>query len=115
MNLVLDKKYDEKFIYIQVPKIILTLYKRSCNKVKLSQVCWDLGIDTTIIDLAVRDFKITQTAESYIIGISKEYEYYINMITYGTRSVQGYPVLLDIFNFTKENIDQFYERWLDGH
>lgn len=113
MNLVLDKKYSKKFVYKQIPKIILNAYK-TVNRVKLYQVCSKLNISIMTIDLAIRSLKISETANSYIVAINDKYNYDVNTVTYGDRSTQGYPIILNIFNFIKNNINNFYERWLNG-
>lgn len=36
------------------------------------------------------------------------------LITYGTLNLQGYPLVLDVFDYFEENIDTFYEMYERG-
>ena len=60
----------------------------------------------------------SETPDSYILKLDTTIMYgtwklsnLIYNITYGTRTMKGYPILLELFNKVTNNIDKIYYRW----
>ena len=121
MKLYIDEKYPENFACEVVPKIMFNLFINSCNKQRLTQLSKALDINCSdVIKLAINTLIKSKTNGCYTLSISKlklddrTLDDLVHIITYGDRTIQGYPILLDIFEYITENIDRLYERWLNG-
>lgn len=123
MKLILDKKlYKHDFIYSYLKSFMFDLFKQLCDKRKLKLIDDEFNIHSyTTLLVAFRLLKITNTSDSYIISINKNLiiedhrlNTLIDMITYGNRSVKGYPIVLKVFDIVKKNISYIYEDWLEN-
>jgi hypothetical protein len=123
MKLILDKKlYKHDFIYSYLKSFIFDLFKQLCDKRKLKLIDDEFNIHSyTALLVAFRLLKITNTSDSYVLSINKNLiienhrlNTLIDMITYGNRSVKGYPIILKVFDIIKKNISYIYEDWLEN-
>jgi hypothetical protein len=123
MKLILDKKlYKHDFIYSYLKSFIFDLFKQLCDKRKLKLIDDEFNIHSyTALLVAFRLLKITNTSDSYVLSINKNLiienhrlNTLIDMITYGNRSVKGYPIVLKVFDIIKKNISYIYEDWLEN-
>lgn len=60
----------------------------------------------------IGDDKYIIKSNDYTVVKNKPIVYYINYITYGNLNIQGYKILINIFKYIKENINDIYEDYL---
>lgn len=115
---------DESFVYEYLPDYIYRLFITSVSPIRLREFNEFFEINSLeILDQALKKLLITKNGKyEYTIKIDKKLKYnnvslesWITIITYGNREIKGYPILLDIFNFTSDNITEIYEEWVDGN
>lgn len=118
-----DLKFDF-FVKNIVPKFLKTQYLKNVNIKHFINIDKEFEIDSNKICLtALNNLSVNQVENyMYIISVNKNIKVnnesimtYINEITYGNRSVKGYPILNDIFKFTSEHIKYLFGRWKDGY
>lgn len=70
------------------------------------------------LELAILTMIYSETPDAYILKLDTTIMYgtwklsnLIYNITYGTRTMKGYPILLELFNKVTNNIDKIYYRW----
>lgn len=71
-----------------------------------------------VLELAILTMIYSETPDAYILKLDTTIMYgtwklsnLIYNITYGTRTMKGYPILLELFNKVTNNIDKIYYRW----
>ena len=83
----------------------------------------EFDIDTySILRYALRNLIITKSkSDTYIVKIDTRLKYdghsvsnIVSLVTYGTRQIRGYGIILDIFKEVSENIIYVYNAWLLG-
>ena len=118
MKITIDDSYERDFIYF-IPGYILKLVRSSLNDKKCQRFKDEFGIDVAgAISYAIRTLSINRVNDYYTISIDRNRTYkgmniekLINLITYGNRSVKGYTILLNIFNFITEHPNVAYMEW----
>ena len=120
--------YDEKFLYFiaqQLRKQILG----SFNLKKSIQINLELANRFNenlsffkIIQSALNNLIMIKTKDGYCIQINPNIKFLntgiklidlVNIGTYGTLNVKGYPIILDAFNDIINNLD-YYERYYEA-
>ena len=121
MKLAINKKYKKEFAYKYIPELIYKLIYNSGSN--YTQINNEFGINSlyafrVILKTLIR----SETTDEYILSINKNLKLYdtnldnlTKLITYGNREVKGVPILLNVFNYIENNLDQIYERWLNGN
>ena len=115
-------KFDS-FIYGYMPEYIYREFINRLNSERLA--LFDRAFDINSFDLlryALKHLLITKVrSNTYLIQIDKTLTYknkpimsYINLITYGTRQLHGYTIILDIFRETANKISSIYDAWQMG-
>lgn len=122
MRLIINKAYNEyfvkKFLIKYIHDRILNVYDPS----KALKLNTEFKINSQkILEAVANNLVVNETPTYYKICVNKNIKLnnvsiiqLLNLITYGNRSCKGYTLVLDIFNFVKENLDVLYKEWLDG-
>lgn len=119
-----DSERISRFINKVLPKYLLSEFYFRVDKRRILAIDKEFDIDSfNIIKLALENLTISKVNQlMYIISINKNLkinhisiESYINLITYGNRSVKGYPIIREIFKDTSENIEEIWEKWKNGY
>lgn len=114
--------FDE-FVYSYIPRYINKRFERKVNPYLLSIFDKEFDIDTySILRYALRNLIITKSkSDTYIVKIDTRLKYdghsvsnIVSLVTYGTRQIRGYGIILDIFKEVSENIIYVYNAWLLG-
>lgn len=118
-----NKEDINQFIYAHLKTYIYALFNRLVNKKKLQLFDTEFGINSLeILRTSLRNLLITKNGETYTINTTNTIKingnyinYYIDLITYGNREIQGYPILLKVFRFVEKNINVIYREWKHGN
>ena len=122
MRLIINKAYNEyfvkKFLIKYIHDRILNVYDPS----KAFKLNTEFKINSQkILEAVANNLVVNESPTYYKICVNKNIKLnnvsiiqLLNLITYGNRSCKGYTLVLDIFNFVKENLDVLYKEWLDG-
>lgn len=123
MKLTINSKNNiDRFIYNYLPTYIYKLFLNTVDVNRLKIFDKELGINSLeMLSYLLRHLIITKIgSETYNIEINKNLkinnvllEPYLRYITYGSRTLKGYPIIYNIFKVVKENIDIIYKRWED--
>ena len=125
MKLVIKNKndYDERFIKNYLKKLMIKLIKDNYNLSRALQFNQELNLNVlNIFIYAVKTINISESGDSWIISIDKTKIYgnynlskLIFYITYGTRTIKGYKLLYNIFEYIANNLELIYREWLNGY
>lgn len=125
MQLIINKNDNitDDFIYNYLLKLIERLVIDYIDKNRLKKFDEEFDIETfDFIKYALKNLLVTENQHEYIIKINKNLKYkkhnvssVINLITYGTRSVKGYPAIDNLFIFIANHIDELVRRWNNGY
>lgn len=111
----------DNFVYNYLPQYMLNMLDSSVNHRLLKQFDELFNINSYyILRLALKQLLITKVNKDTItIKLDKRIRYntgyminYVNLITYGNTQIKGYPILLKIFKFVSENIEDIFNMWL---
>lgn len=130
-----EKKFEDEFFNWLLPEIrdyvISSVDNRklikvdnliNSNKYFLTPFKKNISSREVII-AAVSNLKILRYWNRVVIGIDNnaiipntttKISTVIRMINFGTSSILGYPVITKSFKFIEDNIDIFYEKYLQG-
>lgn len=110
----------DNFIYGYLKDYIYDLFVESVNivsRLRLKAFDEEFEIDSyEILRKAMASLLITKNGNNQyiiqtndLIKVGDNYiNYYVNLITYGNREIKGYPLILDIFKFIRDNINKIY-------
>lgn len=121
MKIIIDDHYDIDFIY-SIPQYIKLYLDKNLNVNKCERFKEEFNVDVkNAFNFAIATLVIRHIDNYYTIEIDKN-KYYdninisrlINLITYGNRSVRGYKILLNLFDFISNKTDMIYRRWKSG-
>ena len=117
-----DESLDS-FIYQYLPDYI---YRQFINRLDPRRlVLYDNSYNINSFDIlryALKHLLITKVRnDTYLIKLDKTLKYdnrnlmdYVILITYGTRQIRGYSIILDIFRDVTSNISEIYRAWVLG-
>lgn len=115
----ISDNFINNYILVGIKNILL----KSLNSKNLAQYNKEFDIDVRDVLIKSVDTLIVTKVSSntYIIQTNKNIKYkdnfldnYLRLITYGSRTSRGYPILLNIFKFIEKNVYFLYRRWQDG-
>lgn len=125
MKIIINNTYNiDKFVYNYLPVYIYELFINTVEIERFNTFNKELKLNSfNIISNLLKSLSISKINDtSYDISINKNIkingqsaETYLNFITYGSRSIKGYPIILNIFKYVANNIEDIYERWLSGY
>lgn len=111
------------FLYYYLPNYMYREFINRLNPEKLAIFDRAFKINSfNIIKYALKNLLVTKVRnDTYIVKINGNLVYgtrkvssYINLITYGTRDIKGYSIILDIFKEVSNNISNIYSAWILG-
>lgn len=111
------------FVYDYLPEYIYLQIINSINSIKLKPFDEYFKLNTrNVILYAIRNLKITKESKRvYNISIDRNLKYkeynvssVIKLITYGSRELKGYPIILNTFKFITNNIQGIYVHYSLG-
>ena len=111
-----DENIDA-FVYGYLPNYIYNEFINRLNFKRLTLYNKEFNINSfNIMRYALKHLLITKVRNNtYLIKLDKSLKYkdhlvinYIQLITYGTRQIRGYSILLDIFRDISSNISDIY-------
>jgi len=120
---IVSENQIDNFVKVFIPNYIMSRFETNVNKFLLHRFDDMFDIDSYgALKFALRNLLITkEKTDTYIIKFDKSLKYdeyfimdYVNLITYGTREIKGYPILLDIFKYVSNNISTLYTMWEVG-
>lgn len=120
---IVSENQIDNFVKVFIPNYIMSRFETNVNKFLLHRFDDMFDIDSYgALKFALRNLLITkEKTDTYIIKFDKSLRYdeyfimdYVNLITYGTREIRGYPILLDIFKYVSDNISTLYTMWEVG-
>ena len=124
IKIVVGSDSDVKdFVYNYVPKSILKSFIAHANKQKLKLFDEEFGVNSyDALLYALKHLNVVKHKNfTYVIEFNKNLKYnnlsimyYVNLVTYGNRSIRGYDILPKIFRFNSNNIHALYMRWMLG-
>jgi len=115
---------NEFFIYNYLKNKPYQIFLKNVDLNRLRAFDREFNINSfNILRIALTNLLITKNGNSeYSIKINKvikvqgkDLDYWINLITYGNRTIKGYTILLKIFDYISNNIGLIYKEWEDGH
>lgn len=120
---VKDNTSLDLFIFGYMPTYIYREFINRLNSERLAIFDSAFRINSfELLKYALKNLLITRVKDNtYIIKIDKTLTYrnkpimsYINLITYGTRDIRGYSIILDIFRDVTNNMASIYDAWQLG-
>ena len=121
MKLAINKKYNKEFAYKYLPELIYKLiYNSGCNYTQINN---RFNINSLyVFRIVLKTLIRSETTDEYILSINKNLKLYnmhldnlIKLISYGNRETKGVPILLNVFSYIENNLEQIYARWLNGN
>jgi len=116
-------KNIDSFVYTYLPNYINKLFINTLDLNRLNSFNKELNLNSyNLINNLLKSLNISKINNtSYDISINKNIKIngksaltYLNFITYGNRSIKGYPIVYNIFKIIANNIDSIYEQYERG-
>ena len=122
MKIIIDKSYNESFVKVFLVKYIHDKILDLYNPNKVLRINNEFKINSKkVFEVAANNLIVNETPTYYKVSINRNVRVdsnnlvsLLNLITYGSRTCKGYTLIIDIFNFIKDNLDVLYKEWLDG-
>jgi len=112
------------FIYSYLPGYIKKLFEISVDKKRFKPFDREYKINSySLLKKALNNLIISKNGNNqYIIKTNNiikvnnlTLDYYLRLINYGTREIKGYPLISELFNYIKDNINKIYKEWDGGN
>ena len=119
MQLIIKKnKCNKSFVKGYLKLFLVASLRAEYDNERIATLDTYYDIDCKkVLEYSILSMKLYETASSYVLrtDYTKVYENkklseLVYNITYGTREMKGYPILLNVFNKTANNIDKIYYR-----
>lgn len=123
MKINISTEYPIKFV-LDLRKYLVEALTIIIRQERLEYYYKKENIDLLkLLIYTISNLKVMKNAREYTLYIDPYMVYngnnlvkLLNKITYGTRTLKGYPILEELFKYTQANINVYYDRWAkDGY
>lgn len=124
MQLIIKKnKCNKSFVKGYLKLFLVASLRTEYDNERIATLDTYYDIDCKkVLEYSILSMKLYETASSYVLRTdstkvyeNKKLSELVYNITYGAREMKGYPILLNVFNKTANNIDKIYYRWSHGY